>query len=75
MWVGEDLEVIEEVGSDLGLVGQDVVARRRGFVAAEERFPGRVVVATALAAHAQVHPEPGPQALVAIWSVETARGL
>ena len=53
--VVEDLDVVEDVGSDLGLGGEDVFAHRRGLAAAEERFHGRVVVAVALAAHARVH--------------------
>jgi hypothetical protein len=70
--VVEDFDVVEDIGPQLGLIGEDMVAHGGGFVATVKRLHGRVVVAVALAAHARVHSEPGEQSLVAITGVGAA---
>lgn len=67
--VVEDFDVVEDGGADLGLVGEDVVAHGGGFVAAKERFHGRVVAAVALGADAREHLQAGQHTLVAVRGI------
>ena len=70
--VVEYFDIFEDVGTQLGLIGKDVIAHCGGFITAIKRFHRRVVIAVALTAHAEVHFQPSQQSLVVVTGVGAA---
>ncbi len=64
--VTEDVDIVEDVGAHLLFVAKDMISHGSRFIATEERFHRRIVVAVALGAHTRVHFEAGEHALITI---------